>query len=657
MRESIRLKKPASFLLGILLLGIPLLAAAREETYPKEYWEVIVVSGIKVGYTYERTERIVEDGKEVFKTVSEQKLNLKRLGTGMEILTKSVFFEDSQGHPFKMEREMNMGGSQISYEGEVREGKFYWKKAVLGAPGEFTSEWDPEILGPVGLDRFRKEILSEYGKKFTVKGFDFDMGGIMVVHMEVVSKGTVDVRGKEMDLVETRSFIEMMPNLVSKEWFDEAGEKWMSETDLVGQKFLTYKSTKEEALQEKPEGKTAEEEVPDFLLKSSVPSNVYFPHPYRLNSALYRLTFKDKGLHQRVRLEDAHQKIEESGDDFLHLRVKGQWPSKPAIILPCRDSGLSEYLKANQHIQSDDEDLVRTAKQVIHEERDAWKAAKMLEKFAFEYIKDKNLTVGFASAKEVLENPAGDCSEHGVFLAALCRCVGIPSRVAVGLLYFNGVFGGHMWTEVYVGEWLALDATLANPYVDAARIRFDSNSLNGMGVGEFFLNFTQCLGRFDLEVKEFTQGGKTVQVTGQFKEYTVEGDLYRNTLWGFEIVKPSEWKFEDLDRGFFDPKLLEIEGEESGKIEVIGHAITYSTNMETLLSEIAKKESATLTGESKIGGYRACHFQKKVGENQEKEIIFVLVKDVLYIIRIKHPKGVKPETIEKMLKSIKFLES
>ena len=66
----------------------------------------------------------------------------------------------------------------------------------------------------------------------------------------------------------------------------------------------------------------------------------------------------------------------------------------------------------------------------------------------------KDFSQAFASAAEVVDTHEGDCTEHAVLLAALCRARGIPARVAIGLVYMPATheFGYHMWTEVYIGK-------------------------------------------------------------------------------------------------------------------------------------------------------------------------------------------------------------
>ena len=98
-------------------------------------------------------------------------------------------------------------------------------------------------------------------------------------------------------------------------------------------------------------------------------------------------------------------------------------------------------------------------------------------------MKNKNFATAFAPASEVARNLSGDCTEHGVLTAAICRAVGIPARVAIGLVYVDhlGGFGFHMWNEVYVNRrWVAIDAAFDQTEVDAVHIKLSDTSLDGV---------------------------------------------------------------------------------------------------------------------------------------------------------------------------------
>ncbi|MDR3237901.1 MAG: transglutaminase family protein [Spirochaetia bacterium] len=91
---------------------------------------------------------------------------------------------------------------------------------------------------------------------------------------------------------------------------------------------------------------------------------------------------------------------------------------------------------------------------------------RITEKFVCNYITNKFTGIPIVSAKSIIENRGGDCTEHAVLLIALLRSMGIPARAVVGMIvtpYFKGKedsFIFHMWVEAYYDKrWNLLDAT------------------------------------------------------------------------------------------------------------------------------------------------------------------------------------------------------
>ncbi len=91
----------------------------------------------------------------------------------------------------------------------------------------------------------------------------------------------------------------------------------------------------------------------------------------------------------------------------------------------------------------------------------------------------------------------------------MCRAVGIPSRVAVGLVYVDDAkpelkgFGYHMWIEVYVNQrWVALDPTWDQSDVDAVHIKLSESSLQGVSPFEMFLPILRVAGKLEIEPLE-----------------------------------------------------------------------------------------------------------------------------------------------------------
>ena len=59
-----------------------------------------------------------------------------------------------------------------------------------------------------------------------------------------------------------------------------------------------------------------------------------------------------------------------------------------------------------------------------------------------------------------------------MLFTALARAAGIPSRVAAGVVYMEGAFYYHAWSEVWLGQWVAVDPVLNQFPADATHIKF-----------------------------------------------------------------------------------------------------------------------------------------------------------------------------------------
>ena len=88
----------------------------------------------------------------------------------------------------------------------------------------------------------------------------------------------------------------------------------------------------------------------------------------------------------------------------------------------------------------------------------------------------------------MLRTKVGDCNEHTVLYVAMARALGLPARIAVGLVYLRGAFYYHAWPEVYVAEpdgrglWLPVDPTLNQFPADPTHVRLARGGLDKQAV-------------------------------------------------------------------------------------------------------------------------------------------------------------------------------
>ncbi|MBL0314176.1 MAG: transglutaminase domain-containing protein [Holophagaceae bacterium] len=111
-----------------------------------------------------------------------------------------------------------------------------------------------------------------------------------------------------------------------------------------------------------------------------------------------------------------------------------------------------------------------------------WELAQRVTDFVWEWITQKDYTVGFASALEVCRNPRGDCTEHGVLAVALLRKLGVPARGAVGWMAAGENLGLHFWIEVKLGQrWVPVDPTFDQVPASAFRLKLGTTDLADLG--------------------------------------------------------------------------------------------------------------------------------------------------------------------------------
>ena len=99
------------------------------------------------------------------------------------------------------------------------------------------------------------------------------------------------------------------------------------------------------------------------------------------------------------------------------------------------------------------------AREIIGDEKDALKAVNLINKWVYRNI-EKKPTISIPSALDVLETRRGDCNEHATLFVALCRSMGIPSKLCAGIVYTQGRFYYHAWSDVFVGSWISVDPTM-----------------------------------------------------------------------------------------------------------------------------------------------------------------------------------------------------
>lgn len=295
------------------------------------------------------------------------------------------------------------------------------------------------------------------GKQELMPYFDYELLSINNVRVDGILQEDLDFDGGLKDMMVVREYYKC-PEVA---WRLEDGRIAKIDITDSGYKF-------------RPEAK-------DTALSDGVSSPVVkgnCPKPIAGNLSDLTVRLVDIFTYGVVR-DDSRQKMTrypDKGAIEFHVTAKGFDASK-GIKFPVTSPDYVDYLKEEPGIEVNDESIKQQAKAIVGEETNAYEAACKIQKWLYDNINTNDEFVN-ESAVDVLRTHSGVCRHNAFLFTALARSVGIPTRVATGLLYSDEGFYAHAWVECFVGEWVPFDSTCKDIIVNADHIKLRENDLN-----------------------------------------------------------------------------------------------------------------------------------------------------------------------------------
>ncbi len=154
----------------------------------------------------------------------------------------------------------------------------------------------------------------------------------------------------------------------------------------------------------------------------------------------------------------------------------------------------SAHLNPTPYIQSDSKYIIEQAESIIKNTNNDIQKVSALINWVYLNI-EKKPVLSIPDAVSTLQSRVGDCNEHAALFAALSRSVSIPTRIAAGVTYHDGMFYYHAWNEVCIdGKWISLDTTNNQFPADVSHIKFvEGETIEQVKIGAL-------LGRLTIEI-------------------------------------------------------------------------------------------------------------------------------------------------------------
>jgi hypothetical protein len=427
-------------------------AAALAAGPTDERWQGIFVGDKHVGYSVTR-EAVTADGGRVF--AEQSVFRIAAMGAAQEVVTAGNAVTDAQGHLRTFDFLLS-GPTRLSGRGEVRGDSVH---VEIDAGGE-SRAIDVPITEPPTLSvalpaQLRGRTLTP-GERFTIPIFDpilmaSSQREVVVESTEVLPNGEV---GTWLRLAVAGSEVRRL--------VDASGET-VREEGALG--LRTERMTREAAMQ------VDDGDAPDLVSISAVPVAEGFTD----SRSLVHVSLRVSGI-EPERIPDEPPLQDREGDQVtVSVPLWAELPSVP-LIAP----GSTEETSPSPTLPSTHPEIIAKAREVVGDAPDRKEAAKRLTDFVFSYVA-KVPAIGVPDGLTVLRTARGDCNEHTALYVSLARAVGLPARIAAGLVYSDRLgeaFYYHAWPEVDLGGgWVPVDPTFGEHVADATHLKLVTGDL------------------------------------------------------------------------------------------------------------------------------------------------------------------------------------
>ncbi len=476
--------------LGLLLVAVPAYAVDQPGKVVRETWDAAFLEGGRAGFTHTVVREVEQDGQKQFHTMSELQLTLKRGADTIELGMQTGTIETAEGKVLGVSMRQLLGKQQtLILTGVVRGNQLHVK-----VDGQMKLErdipWNDDVIGLYKQELLPKDRKVKPGDAFSYQSFEPTVMTVLTTRVAVKDYESVDVLGVRKRLLRVESQPDKvddgtgtkvpLPAMIS--WLDKDLETVRSsaEMPLLGKLILVRTTAEKAKTTAAARLASGGAKLPNLLESSLFPLDRAIPDAYNTTSVIYRITLpKDDDPTTAFKQDDRQQVQNVQGHSF-ELVVKAR--RGPAAAAGTAPQPGAEFLESNYFVNCSDAKVRERARQAVGSEKDPWKKALKVERYVYEKMDRKNYSEAFATSDQVARTMEGDCTEHAVLAAALCRAVDVPARTAVGFVYVDlpgkgPHMGFHMWAEVWInGQWLPIDGTLGRGFVGASHIKITDPS-------------------------------------------------------------------------------------------------------------------------------------------------------------------------------------
>jgi hypothetical protein len=461
----------------VVLPNITQTIPMRSTERPQDIWLAVYTSGgERIGYINTQSHPQIRDRENGALLRLDAFLKIPILGFSSELRLMGDGWVAKEHGLRHFNLHMRSGEQEFDLAGELRDGTLHVVLTTAGEELPFSVPIgdNPLLTDGLGMTAANMPLLTP-GATVFVDAFDPLSMSASKAKLECTGTETLEIEG---ETYETFVIKMTMSGITSTSWVTAAEEVVKVATPFGLQLIKTTPQQAYKPILASGEG--------DLLRTVAVVPSGRVP-----SRDATRMVFRVSGLPEEVSVPAGGF---QSLDGDVYTIVSPAPPLNAAASADAPEDALAD----DPLVQATHPRIVQKSAEIIGDAATPWAKVQRLNNWLYENIEKKSV-ISVPSALAVLESLEGDCNEHTVLYAALARAAGIPTRIAIGLVYSDtiGGFGYHAWPEVYLEqEWYPIDPTLGETIADATHIRLLTGSIDK------WTRLVPYIGRIQIEVLE-----------------------------------------------------------------------------------------------------------------------------------------------------------
>jgi hypothetical protein len=442
------------YYLGGQEIPLNLSPEALDRLESESVWYGIYLQGSKIGYSNSIT--TVLDSSII--STDHTFLSFSMIGSRQEVNSYSRAVTDTlmrlQSFVFSLTGQDTDYGVRGRVDGNAL-------NVVMNVAGESRGERieieEPPQL-PSTIQLLLDDELLESGGSYTTTVFDPSSMKNVPLTVQAAGDTSIQYRG---EIVEVRKVLQQMGGLEIVSFVDSSGNV------IVEQSGMGYRMVLEDE-QSARNGQWSDGDTDIQRLVAVVPDR-----PVYSARNLRGMTVEITGLGQDTLLLNGGPQSYSAP----MLTIDGRGPDEDAPEEELLPEVLASANAPGHFVLSEHPRLLELAARIVDISEPAETKIRQILDWLEDNIEIKP-TFSIPNTLEVMQRRSGDCNEFAVMFASLARAAGVPTRIAMGLVYVDDAFYYHAWCECYIQRWIGVDPVFGQFPADASHIRFIAGEMD-----------------------------------------------------------------------------------------------------------------------------------------------------------------------------------